>query len=414
MTANALPGAAEPEYSVTDPLDIDYYSLFAEIPEADRRLWRRAREVGTGLHDRMAAAWDAHEYPVEAVAALGAADLFVDGLEHPQLSSCSALGAGLVNMELSRIDGSLGTIVAVQGGLALRSLVLHGSPEQQDRWVRPLASGEVFGAFALTEPDHGSDSAGLETTATRTDEGWTLRGAKKWIGNGAAGGITFVWARVTDDSVPADEPGATGSVRCFLVPQETPGYSAEVITGKGALRAIDQALIRLEDVELPADAVLPGSRSFRDASRVLYATRSGVAWSALGHATGCFEAALSYARQRRQFGRPLAEHQLVQERLTRMLSMLTAMQLYCTQLAAAETGGRLRPTQASLAKYHNTRTARAIAAEARDLMGGNGILIDNGVMRHLADIEAIHTYEGTESVQALLIGRDLTGFSAFG
>ena len=413
MTETPLPGATEPEYSVTDALDIDYYSLFTQIPEADRELWERAREVGTGLQERMAAAWDAHEYPLEAVAALGAADLFVDGLEHPLLSEMSPLGAGLVNMELSRIDGSLGTIVAVQGGLALRSLILHGSPEQQQRWAKSLASGEVFGAFALTEPDHGSDSAQLETVAERTAEGWTLRGAKKWIGNGAAGGISFVWARVVDDSVPEGVPGATGSVRCFLIPQETLGYRAEVIKGKGALRAIDQALIRLEDVKVPADAVLPGSTSFRDASRVLYATRSGVAWSALGHATGCFESALSYAKQRRQFGKPLAEHQLVQERLTRMLSMLTSMQLYCSQLAASEAGGHLRPTQASLAKYHNTRTARAIAAEARDLMGGNGILIDNGVMRHLADIEAIHTYEGTESVQALLIGRDLTGFSAF-
>lgn len=414
MSQNTLPGATEPDVSVHEPLDTDYYALFAQIPEPDRELWRRAREVGMRLEPRMAQAWDAHEYPLEAVAALGAADLFVDGLEHPRLSTCSPLGAGLVNMELSRSDGSLGTIVAVQGGLALRTLVLHGSPEQQDRWVEPLAAGEVLGAFALTEPDHGSDSVALETTAVRTPEGWTLRGAKKWIGNGASGGITFVWARVVDDSVPEGQPGATGSVRCFLVPQETPGYEAEVITGKGALRAIDQALIRLEDVQLPADAVLPGAMSFRDASRVLYATRSGVAWSALGHATGCFEAALSYAKQRRQFGKPLAEHQLVQERLTRMLSQLTAMQLYCTQLAASEAGGRLRPTQASLAKYHNTRTARSIAAEARDLMGGNGILVDNGVMRHLADIEAIHTYEGTESVQALLIGRDLTGFSAFG
>ena len=162
-----------------------------------------------------------------------------------------------------------------------------------------------------------------------------------------------------------------------------------------------------------ADAVLPGTQSFKDASTVLYATRSGVAWSALGHATACYEAALTYAQQRVQFGKPLVAFQMVQERLTQMLDELTAMQLYCRRLADLEQAGQLRPTQASLAKYHNTRAARRIAAVARDLLGGNGILLENRVMQHMADIEAIHTYEGTESVQALLIGRDITGVGAF-
>ena len=186
-----------------------------------------------------------------------------------------------------------------------------------------------------------------------------------------------------------------------------------VIRGKASLRAIHQAHIRLDDVRVPLDAVLPGTKSFKDASTVLYATRSGVAWSALGHATACYEAALAYAKERVQFGKPLAKFQMVQERLTHMLEDLTAMQLYCRRLADLEAAGALRPTQASLAKFHNTRTARDIARTARDLLGGNGILLENRVMQHLADIEAIHTYEGTESIQALLIGRDITGMSAF-
>ncbi len=186
-----------------------------------------------------------------------------------------------------------------------------------------------------------------------------------------------------------------------------------MITGKGSLRGIHQAHITFDDVRLPAEAALPGANSFRDASTVLYSTRSGVAWSALGHATACYEAALQYAQQRIQFGKPLAKFQMVQERLAQMLEELTAMQLYCRHLADLESSGRLRPTQASLAKFHNTRAARRIAATARDLLGGNGILIENGVIQHMADIEAIHTYEGTESVQALLIGRDITGMSAF-
>ncbi len=405
---STLPGERVADYDVTTRRETDYYAVFADIPSADRAVWDRARAFVDEVGDRMRAAWDAAEYPVELVERMGALDLFADGIDHPRLTAFSPLAAGLVNMEISRGDGSLGTVIAVQGGLALRTLALFGSAAQQERWLEPLARGEVLGSFALTEPDHGSDSVSLETTARRVGDGWVLSGTKKWIGNGASGGITFVWARVDDPDAAEHD-----AVRCFLVAQDAPGYTGTVITGKASLRGIHQAHIRLDDVRLPLDAVLPGTRSFKDASVVLYSTRSGVAWSALGHATACYEAALSYAQQRIQFGRPLARFQMVQERLTRMLEDLTAMQLYCRRMADLERDGRLLPTQASLAKYHNTRAARRIAQTARDLLGGNGILLENGVAQHMADIEAIHTYEGTESVQALLIGRDITGMSAF-
>ncbi|WP_344226405.1 acyl-CoA dehydrogenase family protein [Microbacterium binotii] len=404
----SLPGDTAAAYDVTARLDTDYYAVFADIPAADREVWDRAKAYVDEVGDRMVAAWDDSSYPLDLVTRLGELDLYNDGIDHPRLTRFSPLAAGLVNMEVSRGDGSLGTVIAVQGGLALRTLALFGSAAQQERWLEPLARGEVLGSFALTEPDHGSDSVSLETVARRDGDEWVLRGAKKWIGNGASGGITFVWARVDDPS--ADEHGA---VRCFLVSQETPGYTGTVIAGKASLRGIHQAHIALDGVRLPADAVLPGTRSFKDASTVLYSTRSGVAWSALGHATACYEAALSYAQQRVQFGKPLVKFQMVQERLTQMLDELTAMQLYCRRMADLETSGALRPTQASLAKYHNTRAARRIAQTARDLMGGNGILLENRVIQHMADIEAIHTYEGTESVQALLIGRDITGTGAF-
>jgi glutaryl-CoA dehydrogenase len=397
-------------YDVMTRLGTDYYAVFADIPDADRTAWDRAKayidEVGTRMQD----AWDRSEYPLDIAMRAGELDLFNDGIDHPSLTRFSPLGAGLVNMEISRGDGSLGTVLAVQGGLALRTLALFGSAEQQERWLVPVARGQVLASFALTEPDHGSDSVSLETTARRdtaTGE-WVLDGAKKWIGNGASGGITFVWARI---DTPGDEHH--GAVRCFLVEQQTPGYVGTVIAGKASLRGIHQAHIVLDGVRVPADAVLPGAKTFKDASTVLYSTRSGVAWSALGHATACYEAALAYSQQRVQFGKPLAKFQMVQERLAQMLDELTAMQLYCRWMADLETRGELRPTQASLAKYHNTRAARRIAAIARDLLGGNGILLENGVMQHMADIEAIHTYEGTESVQALLIGRDITGMSAF-
>lgn len=406
--SNDLPGETVTRYDILGPLGTDYYAVFADIPASDREVWERARGFTVEVGDRMRAAWDAAEYPMDVAARFGELDLLNDGVEHPRLTYFSPLAAGLVNMEISRGDGSLGTVLAVQGGLALRTLALFGSPAQQDRWLTAVARNEVPAAFALTEPDHGSDSVSLETSARRDGDGWVLRGAKKWIGNGAAGGITFVWARI-------DEPDTDhhGAVRCFLVEQDAAGYTGTVITGKASLRGIHQAHIALDDVRVGDDALLPGAKSFKDASTVLYATRSGVAWSALGHATACYEAALQYAQQRMQFGKPLAKFQMVQERLAHMLEDLTAMQLYCRRLADLETAGGLRPTQASLAKFHNTRAARRVAAIARDLLGGNGILLENGVMQHMADIEAIHTYEGTESVQALLLGRDITGMSAF-
>ena len=383
-------------------LDTDYYTVFRDVPDADRLFWKRARAFAEDTLDEVNEAWDRAEYPVHLARRLGELDLLTDGVVGPGLTPMSPLAAGLVNMEISRGDGSMGTVIAVQGGLALRSIAYFGSDEQKARWLVPLARGEKLGAFALTEPAHGSDSVGLETTAVRDGDSWVLNGEKKWIGNGSVGDVTVVWARTEE-----------GAVRGFLVEQDTPGYRGETIRGKASLRAIHQAHITLTDARVPLDAVLPTSESFKSASTVLLATRLGVAWAALGHATAMFEASLTYARHRVQFGRTLASFQLVQERLTRMLATLTTMQLTCRHLADLDQAGTLTPTQAALAKYNNTRGARELAAIARDLLGGNGILLENHVIRHMADIESLHTYEGTESIQALLIGRDLTGVSAF-
>ncbi len=225
MTAmtSTFPGESVHRYDVTGRLGTDYYAVFAEIPDADRVVWQRAQGFIDEVGDRMRDAWDAADFPIEIVRRLGELDLVADGIDHPALTRFSPLAAGLVNMEISRGDGSLGTIVAVQGGLALRTLALFGSPAQQEKWLAPLARMEVLGAFALTEPDHGSDSVSLETAARRDEGGWVLRGAKKWIGNGASGGITFVWARV--DDLDADDHGA---VRCFLVEQSSPGSQTKL------------------------------------------------------------------------------------------------------------------------------------------------------------------------------------------
>ena len=394
----------KPTYDVVTPLDVDYLDAFGEATDEDRAHWDRARAYGREVLERIDGHWDRAEYPLDLVARAGELDLLTDGLEVPGHPVMSPLAAGLVAMEISRADGSMAAAAAVQGGLVLRALVHCASPEQKERYLEPVARGTLPGGFALTEPLHGSDSVSLETSA-RPDGagGWVLNGAKKWIGNGAAGGITIVWARDTED----------GQVKGFVVEQSTPGYEAEVITGKGALRAIHQAEITLTDVRVGDDARLPGVARFKDAARVLVATRVNVGWSALGHATAMFEAALAYARQREQFGKPLGAHQMVQERLAQMLDEVTAMQTRCVAVARLQAAGRLRDEQASLLKYACTRGARRVAQIARDMLGGNGILLEHRVMRHFADVEALHTYEGTESVQALILGRDLTGMSAF-
>jgi glutaryl-CoA dehydrogenase len=249
----------------------------------------------------------------------------------------------------------------------------------------------------------------LETSARpvqgdgKAGGGWVLNGRKRWIGLGTAADLIVVWARSTED----------GQVGAYVVERDTPGYQASPIEGKASLRAVWQADIELRDVHVPADARLPGARTFADATRVLAATRSTCAWAALGHATAAYDTALRYARSRRQFGKTLVGFQIVQQRLVSMLADLTAMQLYCMQTARLADAGKLTPTIAGLAKMHNTRKARLIAAEARDLLGGNGILLDHHVIRHMADLEAIHTFEGTETIQALIVGRDITGVSAF-
>ena len=347
--------------------------------------------------------WDRAEFPWPLVEKLGSTGLIGDGIVGPGCPTMDPLSAGLVTMELSRGDGSIGTFVGVQAGLAMRSIASCGSEEQKQRWLPPMARLEKIGAFALTEPDHGSDSVSLETTARRDGDSWVLDGHKKWIGNGTIADVVVVWARDTAD----------GRVKGFLVEKGTPGYQARRIERKASLRAVWQAEIALEGVRVAEHDRLPGANSFADTARVLAATRISCAWMALGHAIAGFDTALTYARRRRQFGHTLAHFQIVQQRLVRMLADVTAMQLYCLQTARLAERGALTDTLAGLAKLHNTTKARTVLAEARDLLGGNGILLDFHVMRHMADIEAVHTFEGTETMQTLIVGRDITGISAF-
>lgn len=396
-------GTVEPDYELWEPIDVDVAGVFSGISAEDQAYRDRARQfVQDEVRPVIAGIWDRAEYPLNLAKRLGDLDLLRDGVSVPGYPEQSLLAASLTNMELARGDGSIATIVGVQGGLALRSIELYGSDEQKARWLEPLSRGTALGAFALTEPTHGSDSVSLETRATSSGDGFVIDGHKKWIGSGSVGEVSVVWAR-----------GDDGQVQGFLVPQDSPGYNATTIEGKLSLRAIWQAHIEFDGVRLGADAKLPGARSFKDTARVLQATRLGVAWGALGQATAVYETAVHYARQRVQFGRPLAASQVVQNRLAEMLSQLTTLQSLLMSLTRAEERGELTGPGASLGKYTATRTSRDMARNARDLLGGNGILIENRVARHFADLEALHTYEGTETVQALIIGRDITGISAF-
>ena len=391
-------------YDVGRSLSTDYFGIRDDLGPEDLELLLRARAfVDDEVLPVIGDFWERAEFPYDLVRRLGELGLVGGEISGHGCPGMSPTGAGLVQMELNRGDGSLGTFLGVQSGLAMRSIAMLGSEEQQQRWLPGLARVEQFGAFALTEPLHGSDSVALETTARRDGSDYVLDGQKRWIGNGTIADVLVVWARDTED----------GQVKGFLVEGGAPGLHTSRIEHKVSVRAVWQADITLDGVRVPADARLPGAETFKDTASVLASTRGAVAWSALGHATAAYDVALAYTRQREQFGRPLASFQLVQDKLVRMLADVTAMQLYCLQIGRLQQAGKLTDTIASLAKLNNTRKAREVILEARELLGGNGVLLDYHVVRHMADIEAIYTYEGTADIQELIVGRKITGSSAF-
>ena len=399
MTTQSLPYA-----HLGEALATDYFQVREQFThEQWERFMTTRRFVDEEVLPAINEYWEAAELPWPLMRRLADLGLYGEDIVGHGCPGMSPLARGLVNMELHRGDGSLGTFLGVQSGLAMKSIDLLGSEEQKQRWLPAMARLDAIGAFALTEPAHGSDSVALETTARREPGGWVLDGAKRWIGNGSIADVVVVWARSEED----------GQVKGFLVETDTPGFAAETISGKGAARAIWQAEVELDGARVPDSARLPGANTFKDAGQVLVSTRSTCAWAALGHAVAAYDAALTYSKERVQFGKPLCSFQLVQERLVRMLSEITGMQLYCMQLARLEEAGQLTDTIAGLAKYNNSRKARTVIADARDMLGGNGVLLSNHVIRHMGDIEVIHTYEGTEAMQALIVGRDITGIGAF-
>jgi glutaryl-CoA dehydrogenase len=399
-----MPATAMPYAHLGEALATDYFHVRDQFTDEQWEHFIATRRfVDEEVLPAINEYWEAAELPWPLLRRMAELGLYGEDVQGYGCPGMSPLARGLVNMELHRGDGSVGTFLGVQSGLAMKSIALLGSEEQKRRWLPAMAGLDAIGAFALTEPAHGSDSVRLQTSARRDGDGWILDGAKRWIGNASIADVVVVWARSDED----------GQVKGFLVERDMPGFEATTMEGKGASRAIWQADIRLDGVRVGESSRLPGAETFKDAGRVLVTTRTTCAWGALGHAVAAYDAALTYSQRRTQFGKPLCSFQIVQERLVRMLSEVTSMQLYCMQLARLEDEGRLTDTIAGLAKLNNTRKARAVIADARDLLGGNGLLLENHVIRHMGDIEVIHTYEGTETMQTLIVGRDITGVGAF-
>lgn len=390
-----------------ETLAADFYGFEDALSEQERGLVMGLREyLDREVRPVVDEHWERAEFPraiVDGLARAGAVGL---GFEETRPFENSAVFRGWTALELARVDASVATYVGVQNGLALGSIGICGSAEQRAEWLPKLASGEVVGSFGLTEPLSGSDSAqGLATTA-RFDEAageWVLNGSKRWIGNATFGDITVIWAK--------DE--ADGQVKGFIVPNASEGFTATKIERKTALRIVQNADIELRDVRVPASAKLEHANSFRDTASVLRQTRAEVAWLATGIAVGAYEAALAYATERIQFGKPIAKHQMIQDHLVTCLGNITSSIALCVRVSEMLDAGTQRDEHSALAKAVATSRMRETVALAREVCGGNGIVADYGVGRFFADAEAIYSYEGTREMNTLIVGRAITGQAAF-
>jgi len=387
------------------PINADFYEVSSKLSAEDQALQMKVRHfLETEIKPIVNKYWLHDEFPFEVIPKL--AELNVCGYVYDGYGCAggTSLMDGIIASEFGRIDPSIATFLGVQSGLAMGSIYMCGSDEQKNEWLPAMQQLKKIGAFGLTEPLVGSATAGgLTTTCKREGDTWVLNGQKKWIGNSTFSDITIIWARDLDDQ----------QVKGFIVRKENPGFSVEKIKDKMALRIVQNGLITLTDCRIPESDRMPFANSFKDTAKVLQMTRAGVAWMAVGCARGAYENALDYTIKREQFGKPIASFQLIQNHLVEMLSNLTAMQTLVFRLSEIQDDEKLKDEHASLAKVFCTMRMRDIVSRAREVMGGNGILLEYNVARFLADAEAIYSYEGTKEINSLIVGRSITGFSAF-
>lgn len=389
-----------------DQLAGDFFGFEQDLTPDHRDVIRRLRAyLNAEIRPQLQELWENAEFPRRVPKGLASLDLLGTGFANLSSIADSAVFRGFVTLELARVDASLSTFLGVHRGLAMGAIDLLGSEGQKQKWLPSMAQGDIIGSFGLTEPESGSDAArGLRTSARRVGSSWVLNGAKRWIGNATWSDIVIIWAR--------DE--ADQGVKGFIVPTETPGYSASKMEGKMSHRPVQNADITLVDVTVPYEAKLENANSFKDTNLVLKETRVDVAWAAIGNAIGAFEVALRYAKDRHQFGRPIASRQLIQEHLVTSLSNITsslALTVRSTQMLENRTQ---EDEHSALTKLYTTRAGRDTVARCREVLGGNGITLDHDVIRYFLDAEALYSFEGTREMNTLIVGRAITGESAFG
>ncbi|MDN3478344.1 acyl-CoA dehydrogenase family protein [Curtobacterium sp. APC 4022] len=389
----------------TPLLESDFYRFQEQLTDQERDSLGKLREYlerdVAPIADQY---WARAEFPKQVIAPLAELGMYGPGIPLVRQFENSAVYRGWAALELGRIDAGVSTFIGVQSGLAMNSIAVAGSDEQQREWLPRMASGEIVGAFGLTEPLSGSDSArGLRTTARREGDTWVLNGSKRWIGNATFADVIVIWAKDESDN----------QVKGFLVTSDTPGFTATKIEDKIALRSVQNADITLEDVRVPESRRLQHADSFRSTATVLRLTRTEVAWQAVGISIGAYEAALRYAQERVQFGKPIASHQLIQDLLVKSLMNITASIALCTQASALQDQGVGGDEHSAMAKAFATTKMRETVGWCREVQGGNGIVLDKGVARFFADAEAIYSYEGTREVNTLIVGRAVTGQGAF-
>lgn len=382
--------------------EVDYYRCDDLLSPEEREVRDRVRRwVETRYLPRAADCFDRGVFPVDLVpemADLGLLGMKLEGRGRPAVNE---VAYGLACQELERGDSGLRSFVSVMNSLVMHPIAAFGAEAQKAMWLPSLAKGEKIGCFGLTEPEAGSDPGSMQTTARRTSDGFVLNGRKMWITNGELADVAVVWARAEE------------GIRGFLVEKGTPGFAAHPIRMKYSLRASVTSALTFRDVRIPFENLLPGTVGLKSALACLNEARYGIAWGALGAAMACYGAALEYARGRVQFGAPIASRQMVQRKLVKMLAEITKAQLLCIRLGRLKDEGLARHTHISLAKMNNASEALKIARAARDILGANGIVLGHGVIRHMLNLETVNTYEGTEDIHTLVVGRDITGFDAF-